>query len=157
MAQARHMEELETLLGGVVEEFDLILDSVIEAREGGLPVARVIVEEPEGSGNGVDADVLADVSRAVSKILDENDPFETEYMLEVSTPGAERELLQPRHWRKEIGHLIRVKLRDGSKHEGRLLNVENEYAVLEVDGESTKIEFAHVKKARPRVELTSGE
>lgn len=157
MAQARHMEELEKLLSPVVEEFGLILDSVIEAREGGVPVARVVVEEPEGSEGGVDADVLADVSRVVSKILDENDPFDAEYMLEVSTPGAERELTLPRHWRKEIGHLIRVKLRDGSKLEGRLESAGDDEAILNVDGVSTKIEYAHVKKARPRVELTSGE
>lgn len=157
MAQPRHMEELETLLQPAVEEFGLILDSVVEAREGGFPVVRVIVEEPLGHSQGVDADVLADVSRTVSKILDENDPFDTEYMLEVSTPGAERELTQPRHWLKEVGHIIRVKLRDGRKIEGRLHEANDEGAILEVDGESTKIDYDSVKKARPRVELTSGE
>ncbi len=157
MAQARHMEDLETLLGGVVEEFGLILDSVIEAREGGVPVARVVVEEPEGSEGGVDADVLADVSRAVSKILDDNDPFDTEYMLEVSTPGAERELTKPRHWRKEIGHLIRVKLRDGSACEGRLLTVEDDHAILDVESPSPASSLKNQKEAKQVSTPTSSQ
>lgn len=156
MAAPKRMEELETLLVGVVAEFGVELDSVIEAKDMGFPVVRVIVDAPEGQ-EGIDADVLADVSRKVSVILDDNDPFDSEYMLEVSTPGAERELTKPRHWCKEIGHLIRVKMRDGEKFEGRLLEADEDGAVLDCDGTSTKIQYENVKKARPRVELTSGE
>lgn len=156
MAALKRMEELEALLEGTVREFGVELDSVVEAKESGFPVVRVIVENPQDH-QGVDADVLADVSRRVSVILDENDPFDSEYMLEVSTPGVERELRLPRHWRKEIGRLIRVKLRSGEKFEGRLVEADEDSAVLDCDGVSTKIQYEHVKKARPRVELTSGE
>lgn len=156
MAAPQRMEALEALLADVVGEFGVELDSVVQAKEFGYPVVRVIVDAPLGQV-GVDADVLADVSRKVSAILDDNDPFEGEYMLEVSTPGAERELTQPRHWMKEIGHLIRVKLRNGEKCEGRLLEADETGAVLDCDGVSTKIQYDNVKKARPRVELTSEE
>ena len=156
MARSRQSEQLEALLAGVVAEKGLELDAVIEAKQGTMVLLRVIVDAPEGQV-GVDSDQLAEVSRAVSKALDVADPIDEEYLLEVSTPGAERELALPRHWRKQIGRLIRAKMRDGSTVQGRLIEADEEHATLDVDGVSTTISYANVKKARPRVELNSEE
>lgn len=156
MAHSHNSERLEALLAGVVAENGLELDAVIEAKQGTMALVRVIVDAPEGQ-TGVDSDHLAEVSRAVSKAMDVADPIDGEYLLEVSTPGAERELTQPRHWRKQIGRLIRAKMRDGSTLQGRLLEADEEHATLDVDGVSTTISYANVKKARPRVELNSEE
>lgn len=156
MAKAQESAELEALLAGVVSEGGLELDSVIETTQDGSPVVRVVVDAPEGE-RGVDSDTLATVSRAVSKALDVADPIPTEYLLEVTTPGAERELTRPGHWRRAVGEIVRVKLRDGSRLEGRLAAVDEDGAVLDVDGEPTTIPFAQVKRARPRVEFGSEE
>lgn len=156
MARSHQSDKLEALLAGVVAENGLELDAVIETKQGSMALVRVIVDAPEGQ-SGVDSDQLADVSRAVSKALDVADPIEGEYLLEVSTPGAERELTLPRHWRKQIGRLIRAKMRDGAALQGRLLDANEEQATLDVDGVSTTISYANVKKARPRVELNSEE
>lgn len=156
MAHPRESAELEALLAGVVSAGGLELDSVVELTQGGTPVVRVVVDAPEGQP-GVDSDTLADVSRAVSKAMDAADPIPGEYLLEVSTPGAERELTRPGHWRRALGQRVRVKLRDGTRLEGLLRSVEEEAAVVEVDGEPTTIPFAQVKRARPRVEFGSEE
>ena len=52
------------------------------------PVLRVVVDSPPGSGGGLDLDVLADATRAVSRALDEADPITGRYTLEVTSPGS---------------------------------------------------------------------
>lgn len=90
----------------------LELDSVSRSRSDAMPLLRVIVDAPVGAED-IDSDTLASVSRAVSKALDEADPIDGEYLLEVSTPGAERELTKVGHWLRQIGRLVRIKLRAG--------------------------------------------
>lgn len=156
MAQPQHFEALETQLRPLVEGFGLDLDAVLSVNESGMRIVRVVVETPE-AGGGVDSELLAEVSRAVSPLIEEADPIESEYFLEVSTPGAERELLEPRHWAKQIGRLASVKLRDGSRLLGRVTSADETGAVLDVDAQTVRIEYAQMKKARARVEFGSEE
>ncbi|MCI1641216.1 MAG: ribosome maturation factor RimP [Actinomyces sp.] len=153
---AHESADLRGLLEGVVAETGLVLESVRELQRGGTPVVMVVVDAADGV-RGVDSDTLAEVSRAVSKEMDRADPIDGEYVLEVSTPGAERELTETRHWRREIGRVIRVRLRDRSEVTGRLVAAGEESATLDVDGEAVTISYAQVKKARPRVEFGSEE
>ncbi len=156
MAASEESAELRSLLEDSVTGTGLELESVVLNPRTNPPLLTVTVDAPEGS-RGVDSDTLAEASRAVSATLDKADPIDSEYLLEVSTPGAERELTEPRHWRREIGRLIRVKLREGGTVTGRLTEATDETATLKVDGEPTTISYAHVKKARPRVEFGSKE
>ncbi|WP_455134640.1 ribosome maturation factor RimP [Schaalia cardiffensis] len=156
MAQPQHFEALEKELRPLVEGFGLELDAVLSVKESGMKIVRVIVESPE-TGQGLDSDLLAQVSRAVSPLVDQADPIDSEYYLEVSTPGAERELLEPRHWVKQIGRLASVKLRDGSRLCGRVTSADDKGAVLDVDAQTVRIEYAQMKKARARVEFGSEE
>lgn len=96
----------------MVAQSGLELDSVSRSRSDAMPLLRVIVDAPVGAED-IDSDTLASVSRAVSKALDEADPIDGEYLLEVSTPGAERELTKVGHWLRQIGRLVRIKLRAG--------------------------------------------
>jgi len=151
---AHESAELHARLRGVVEGAGLYLDSVRELAQNGTPVIRVVVDAVEGT-DAVDSDTLAQVSRAVSQEMDRIDPVEGKYLLEVSTPGAERELTQPRHWRRQIGRLVHVRLRDGRDVTGRLVTADEESATLDVEGRTATIAYAQVKKARPRVEFVS--
>ncbi|MDO4258674.1 MAG: ribosome maturation factor RimP [Actinomycetaceae bacterium] len=145
-------EELAALLGPVVSEVGLELDDIVFARQDAHMVVRVTVEAPEGS-DGLDSDLLGDVSRAISAAMDRADPIDGEYLLEVSTPGAERELLRPAHWRRQIGRLVEVRMRDKERFTGRVLDVDDEGAVLEVEGVQRRVDYGEVKKARGRVEV----
>lgn len=151
---ARESAGLHALLQGTVEGAGLLLESVRELQQNGTTVIRVTVDAADDAGS-VDSDTLAEVSRAVSAELDRADPIEGEYLLEVSTPGAERELTQPRQWRREVGRLIRVRLRDGGEMTGRLVSADQDGAVLDVDGREATIAYAQMKKARPRVEFAT--
>ncbi|QPK81823.1 ribosome maturation factor RimP [Schaalia sp. ZJ405] len=156
MAQPTHSPEIFALLEPVVTGLGVELDSVILANQSGTTVVRVFVDSPVGQ-DGVDADRLADVSRAVSAQMDRADPIDSEYLLEVSTPGAERELTQPRHWLKQVGRLAQVKLRDGQSVTGRVIDVGEDSVTLNIDDTTTTILYAQMKKARARVEFGSKE
>ena len=130
---------LEELLAPVVAASGLELDSVTRTRSDAMPLLRVIVDAPIG-GDGVDSDTLADVSRAVSKALDAADPIDGEYLLEVSTPGAERELTKVGHWLRQVGRLVRIKLRAGGYVSGRVVSADETGAVIDVDGEETAVD-----------------
>ena len=156
MASSTSEGPLEELLAPVVARSGLELDSVTRSRSDAMPLLRVIVDAPIG-GDGVDSDTLADVSRAVSKALDAADPIDGEYLLEVSTPGAERELTKVGHWLRQVGRLVRIRLRAGGYVSGRVVSADETGAVIDVDGEETAVAYQDMRKARARVDFGAGE
>ena len=147
---------LQELLAPVVAASGLELDSVTRMRSDAMPLLRVVVEAPIGA-DGIDSDTLADVSRAVSKALDAADPIDGEYLLEVSTPGAERELTKVGHWMRQIGRLVRIKLRASGYVSGRVIDASETSATIDVDGEATTIDYQDMRKARSRVDFGTGK
>jgi ribosome maturation factor RimP len=77
---------------------------------------RVLVNR----AGGVDIDTLAELSRAVSRALDEDDPIAGKYTLEVSSPGLERGLRRPDHFSGAVGEQVTVKTVPGTDGERRL-------------------------------------
>ena len=89
---------------------DLGLDVYdIEQRGGTL---RVTLDTPAGSESGVTLDNLALASRLVSRELDHHDPVPGHYTLEVTSPGVERTLRTPAHFRREVGKVVSIRLAD---------------------------------------------
>jgi ribosome maturation factor RimP len=82
------------------------LEELVVTPAGRRSVVRVVVDRDEG----VSLDDVAEISRAVSDVLDQNDEGmgRTPYVLEVSSPGVDRPLTEPRHWRRNIGRLVAV-------------------------------------------------
>ena len=156
MASSTSEGPLEELLAPVVAQSGLELDSVTRSRSDAMPLLRVIVDAPIGAG-GVDSDALANVSRAVSRALDDADPIDGEYLLEVSTPGAERELTKVGHWIRQVGRLVRIKLRAGGYVSGRVIDAGETSATIDVDGEATTIDYQDMRKARSRVDFGTGK
>jgi len=102
---------LTDLLAPVVADAGLHLEGVETTRAGKYSVVRVLVDLADGPGD-LDIDALGPVTAAVSQALDEADPVKGQYTLEVSTPGAERELTTLRHFRRAVGHSARVRTAD---------------------------------------------
>ena len=71
-------------------------------------VLRITLDRP----GGVDIGVIGSVTRAVSRMLDEVDPMPGEYTLEVTSPGLERPLRTPEHFRRAVGDTVSVKTED---------------------------------------------
>jgi len=82
------------------------LEELVVTPAGRRSVVRVVVDRDEG----VTLDDIAEVSRQVSDVLDRNDDGmgRTPSVLEVTSPGVDRPLTQPRHWRRNAGRLVTV-------------------------------------------------
>lgn len=91
----------------IVEEFGLSLWDVRYEKEGADWYLRIFIDK-EG---GVDITDCEKVSRAINTPLDELDPIENAYCLEVCSPGVERELVRDEHFMQFIGADIMVKMR----------------------------------------------
>ncbi|MGK7224133.1 ribosome maturation factor RimP [Kocuria flava] len=159
-------ERLSALLGPVVEASGLVLEDVALKTSGTGLVLQVLVDLPEGVEGGVDLDRIAEVSRALSEELDREDPVPgSAYELEVSSPGATRELTLPRHWRRAVGRLVRVNPVEGERFTARLLEAGEDAVVLQRSHQAKKgmpprlLEperwaLADVRRARVEVEFT---
>lgn len=88
----------------------------------------VFVDRPEG---GIDLDAVTDATQLVSGVLDEHDPVPGHYTLEVSSPGVERPLRTPAHFRRFVGTTVSVRTHGGVEGERR---VEGELVSADDDG-----------------------
>ena len=86
----------------------------------GAASLRVALDTPPGSDGGITLDTLALASRLVSRELDHHDPVPGRYTLEVTSPGVERPLRTPAHFRREVGKVVAIRLSDVGHDERRV-------------------------------------
>lgn len=112
----------------VLDAHGLVLEEVEIRRGGGTPQVRLVVDLPEDQLGSADLDTVAEASRALSEAVDADDAVlgSDPVLLEVTTPGVERELTQPRHFRRSLGRLLALTTVDGTDHRARLLAVQGE-------------------------------
>jgi len=110
---------------------------------------------------GVTLDDIAEATKEVSRVLDGPDGSdvmgEQPYTLEVTSPGTDRPLTHPRHWRRNQGRLVKATLADGRTVTGRITDSDDTRAVLDVDGNRDEIAFVDVKKAKIQIEFNRKE
>lgn len=148
-------EHLTTMIEPVVTAAGFDLEEVVVTPAGRRSLVRVVVD----ADSGITLDDIAMVSRAVSDVLDDSGDGlgATPYVLEVSSPGVDRPLTQPRHWRRATGRLVRVGLvpsDDGAAAlEGRVLRTNDTCVVLDVAGSEVELELSRVRTARVEIEF----
>jgi ribosome maturation factor RimP len=107
---------------------------------------------------GVTLDDIAVATKEVSRLLDESDVMdEHPYTLEVTSPGTDRPLTLPRHWRRNEGRLVKVTLTDADTFTGRIVVGDEERATVDVDGHKRDVDYATVAKARVQIEFNKKE
>ena len=107
---------------------------------------------------GVTMDDIADATKQVSRLLDSSDVMgEQPYTLEVTSPGTDRPLTLPRHWRRNQGRLVKVTCQDGDAVTGRITEAGDQVVVLDVDGKATEIAYDQVSKAKVQIEFNRKE
>ncbi len=133
MSKKNTAAEISELIRPTVEQFGLELWDVRFEKEGSSWFLRVFIDK-EG---GVDINDCENVSRAIDPILDDKDPIDSSYCLEVSSPGIERELVKPEHFQKFIGELVHVRFIRPVENErdfvGELLSFENGSCSIKLD------------------------
>jgi len=139
------------LLGPVVTGTGHDLEDLSVTPAGRRRIVRVLVDKDGGTS----LDDVADVSRVVSDALDDIDAREPAllggaYVLEVSSPGVDRPLTAPRHWRRNVGRLVTAHLSDGASTTGRLGAADEE--AVELDGR--RLALADVLRGQVQVEFS---
>ncbi|MET7618775.1 ribosome maturation factor RimP [Streptomyces sp. NPDC005408] len=149
-------ERLRGLLEPLVSAADLDLEEIEVSRAGKRRMLRIIVDSDEGAT----LDACAELSRVISQKLDETDAMgEDEYVLEVSSPGADRPLTEHRHYVRAIGRLVKLQLNESGELVARILTVDDEGLDLEVPGvkgrkpTARRVAFAEIAKARVEIEF----
>lgn len=151
MTDSPVLERVRALVEPIASDLDLDLYD-LEQRGGTL---RVTIDTPPGSEAGVDMDKLALATRLISREMDHQDPMPGRYTLEVTSPGVERTLRTPAHFRREIGKTINVRLADPNaanrRFEGVLIAADETTATLRLDDADLTeqvVELADIDRAR---------
>jgi ribosome maturation factor RimP len=100
-------------------------------------------------GHGVTADDCATASRAIEAWLDETGILGKQYVLEVSSPGLERPIRWPEHWRRFVGHEVRVRLPGTGRVRAEIVRVIDDAAVVlrQKDGVETTVSIEQAEDA----------
>ncbi|HEY6796875.1 MAG TPA: hypothetical protein VI248_19565 [Kineosporiaceae bacterium] len=126
MAASSPVDGVRALAAAAAESAGLVLEGVTITPAGRRRVLRVVVDLPDDVLGGVPMEAVASASQALSAALDDSPVMGgAPYVLEVSSPGADRPLTRPRHWRRARGRLVTVALRDGGTVSGRLEAVDD--------------------------------
>ncbi|KAK1182515.1 ribosome maturation factor RimP [Streptomyces sp. NBS 14/10] len=149
-------ERLRGLLEPLVSARDLDLEEVEVTPAGKRRVLRIVVD----SDDGVQLDACAELSRAISQTLDDTDAMgQHPYVLEVTSPGADRPLTEPRHYRRAAGRLIKARLAEGGELVARITAVDDDGLDVEVPGvkgrrpTARRLAFKEISKARVEIEF----
>jgi ribosome maturation factor RimP len=142
------------VLDPVVTAAGYDLEDVSVSQAGRRRLLRVIVDRD----GGVDLDAVAEISREASLALDDSDVMgSTAYVLEVSSPGVDRPLTEPRHWRRNRGRLVRAPLTVGGDVTGRVVAADDEGVVLDVGGEERRLAWDEVGRGVVQVEFNRND
>jgi ribosome maturation factor RimP len=144
------LEEVRDLAEAVTQRRSLLLWDVEMGGQPGRAVVRVYVESEKGR---VDLDTVAQISEEISRGLDMKDPIAGRYTLEVSSPGLERTLTSPAHYKLCVGQKIVMKTKErmfGDSHrlEGVISSAGTDSVKLEADAGAVDVPYGEIKSAR---------
>ncbi|GAA1606545.1 ribosome maturation factor RimP [Actinoplanes couchii] len=144
-ARARLREVAEP----VVTKAGYDLEDLAVSRAGRRFVVRVLVD----GDNGVGLDDVAVVSREISDAFDAAEEsggelLPGEYQLEVGSPGVDRPLTEPRHWRRNVGRLVEV-----NGVIGRVQSADDKGVALDVDGKPRELAWAELGAGKVQIEF----
>lgn len=145
-------EKLEQVVADAVAQAGFELEELVVAQAGRKQVVKVIVDSDGDQGIGLDE--VADVSRAVSAVLDtRDDVLPGTYTLEVTSPGLDRPLTKPRHWRRARLRKVAVKQAD-AKFLARVGDADDDGVEVLADGQLRRLAYAEIEHAVIEVEFS---
>jgi ribosome maturation factor RimP len=148
------VQSITELVTPALTEAGFILEEVTIVSPGNHRIVTCVVD----GQTPLSLDQVTDASRLISQILDEASELgDTPFTLEVSSPGVDRPLTQPRHWTKNLTRIVRTVLHDGSEVQGRLTEFNDVEATLieNIKGrlKTHTVAFADIKRANVEVEF----
>lgn len=135
---------LETQIAKIIEANGASLYDIEIVTEFEETIFRVLVTKV----GGVDLDLCANISHELSPFLDVHPPMSQKYRLEVSSPGIERKLSKPVHFKNAIGEKVKLKIQGGNKLKGVLKSADNDGIVVETDQGDESFEYRAIGTAK---------
>jgi ribosome maturation factor RimP len=148
-------EQIQNLLDPILDSLGLTLWNLEFRKEGPQWLLRIYIDREPG---GVTLDDCTTVSRDLGTVLDVEEIIPHAYTLEVSSPGLDRALTKPEHYRKSLGKQVRIKtyqvINNQKVFRGKLSGIEDAVAILETEsGEILRIPLENISKASLEVVL----
>ena len=144
---ANAAEKVYGLIKETVEAEGVSLWDVRFLKEGASWYLRVFIDKPEG----ISIDDCTNVSHAIDPIIDDADPIDVSYYLEVCSAGIERELTRQSHFEASVGKTVKIKLYkalDGVKEFTGVLKAAADRVTIETESGEYKFELKDISKAR---------
>ena len=144
----RSASPLHALCDLVVSGLGFELWGIERFAPGRRQVVRVYIDRDDG----IDVEDCATVSRQLNLALGAERLIDGDYVLEVSSPGLDRPLFTPAHYRRYVGAEIKLRLSAGvagrRRFTGRIVGVDEDAVTLSVDGAERRLPFARIDRAR---------
>jgi ribosome maturation factor RimP len=134
---------LEESIQIAVEGCGVSLYDIVNLKENDMNIYRVYIT----SNEGISLDKCAEVSRQISPLLDVHEPLSGKYNLEVSSPGIERKLKKPAHFKASINENIRIKDFEKNILEGKLLRADENEIVIQTEHGEEIVSYDEISSA----------
>ncbi len=146
---------LTELLSPVITRAGFVLEEVTVTPVGKRRLVAVVIDREDANPS---LDEVTVVSKEVSAILDNYSQMgEMPFTLEVTTPGIDKPLALPRHWKKNIGRLVKITPKQGEKYVARIQGFADNQITLELKNESLIVSLSDIAKAQIEVEFNRKE
>lgn len=143
-------DRLATLVDECVSALGFDVEAIELTLAGNKRVLRIALDRDGGVG----IDHITQATRALSEELDASDVMGSQpYTLEVTSRGVDRPLTAPRHWRRNAGRLVRLRLADDSSIDGRIGDSDDEGVVIEGRTTSQRLTYDQISTALVQTEL----
>lgn len=143
-------DRLATLVDECVSALGFDVEAIELTPAGNKRVLRIALDRDGGVG----IDHITEATRALSEALDASDVMGAQpYTLEVTSRGVDRPLTEPRHWRRNAGRLVRLRLADDSSIDGRIGDSDDEGVVIEGRTTSQRLTYDQISTALVQTEL----
>ena len=145
------IENLTQLLTPAVNDAGFVLEEVSITPAGKRRMVAVVIDREDSNPS---LDEVTQVSKSVSEILDHYSQLGTQpFTLEVTTPGIDRPLTQLRHWRKNIGRLVKITPHEGERFVARITSVSDDGVMLDLKNKDVMLDFSNIKRAIIEIEF----
>ena len=137
------MEELEQDILTAIQGTGVELYDIVTLKENDNQILRIYITQ----NGGITLDKCTEITKLISPILDIRDPIHGEYLLEVSSPGIERKLKKPKHFKASIGELVKIKDFNKDTMNGKLVGADNTEIQLETEHGIEIINYDEISQA----------
>lgn len=139
-------EDIASAIRPIIEAAGNYLEDIKIVAAGKRKLITVIVD----SDTYLNLDQVTEVTKSISEVIEGVQSLgDSAFTLEVTSPGVDRPLTLPRHWKKNVGKKVKVTLADGSEVEGRITSSNS----TEVELDSGSVKYSDIKKALLQIEF----